>query len=130
MISIDNVEHYLFKGRSRCAVGRPHTLRRPFRDTMARVIGTIGRGGAAAVRCQEYDELCHAFRTPTVRPFTHSCDPIHVLTTGSVRAAICLELPSPSLRLNRQNLQGSRCSAIASIDRYRMQFNVIPRTRY
>ena len=76
----------LLRWGSRCAVGRPHTLRRPSRDPMARVIGTIGRDGAAAVRCQEYDVLHLAFGTPTVRPFTHSWDPIQVLTTGSVEA--------------------------------------------
>ena len=46
---------------SRCAVGGPHTLRRPSRDPMVRVIGTIGRGGAAAVRCQEDNVLHLAF---------------------------------------------------------------------
>ena len=69
---------------SRCAVGRPHTLRRPSRDPVARVIGTTGRGGAAAVRRQEYDMLHLAFHTPTVRPFTDSWDAIRVLTTRSV----------------------------------------------
>ena len=57
---------------NRGAVGRPHTLRRTSRDPVARVIGTTGRCGAAAVRCQEYDVLYLAFRTPSVRPFTHS----------------------------------------------------------
>ena len=41
----------LLRWGSRCEVEQPHTLRRPSRYTMARVIGTIGRGGAAAVRC-------------------------------------------------------------------------------
>ena len=39
-------------------------------------LGTTGRGGAAAVRCHEYDMLHLAFRTYTARPFTHSCEPI------------------------------------------------------
>ena len=68
----DRLRVKLFRWGSRCAVGRPHTLRRPSRDHVARVTGTTGRGGAAAVRCQEYDVLYLAFRTPTVRPFTHS----------------------------------------------------------
>ena len=91
----------------------PHTSPTISRS-YGRVIWMIRRSGAAAVRCQEDDVLHIGFRTPTVRPFTHSWDPIQVLTTGSVGAGICLELPSPSLCLKRQNLQSSRCTAIAS----------------
>ena len=68
----DRLRVQLLRWGSRCAVGRSHTVRRPSRDPVARVIGTTGRGGAAAVRCQEYDVLYLVFRTPTVQPFTHS----------------------------------------------------------
>ena len=77
-----------------------HGLRRPSRDPMTRVIGTTGRGGTAAVRCQEYDMLL------TVQTFTNCWDPIQVLTTrlvGCVELCICFELPSPSLCMETES---------------------------